>query len=137
MTVLVTGGTGFVGVNIARRLAHDGHHVVCLSRRATDVDPARDAFLAPVRDRVMLASGDIGRPQDLEAVWRRYTPSHIVHTAAITPTVEMERSMGPAIVEANVMGVVNVLEAAARGGARRLVYISSGGATETPARSRR
>jgi nucleoside-diphosphate-sugar epimerase len=127
MTVLVTGGTGFVGINIARRLAHDGHRVVCFSRHADDPDSVRDAFVAPVRERVALVSGDVRRSQDIEALWRRYAPSHVIHAAAITPSVDMERSMGGAIVEANVMGTVNMLEAAVRAGARRFVYVSSAG----------
>ncbi len=127
MTVLITGGTGFVGINIARRLAHEGHRVVCLSRHAADRDSVRDAFIAPVRERIALVSGDVRRLCDIEAVWRRYAPSRVIHAATITPSVDKERSMGRAIVEANVMGTVNVLEAAVSGGARRFVYVSSAG----------
>jgi nucleoside-diphosphate-sugar epimerase len=125
--ILVTGGTGFVGINIVRRRADEGHDVLCVSRRAADPDPVRDAFLAPVRQRVILAAGDVGRPGDLEPLWRRYRPSHAAHAAAITPTSEMERSSSRSIVAANVTGTVGVLNAAARGGADRIVYVSSAG----------
>lgn len=125
MTVLVTGGTGSVGVNLVRQFAAEGRRVICFSRRAAEADACRDAFLAPVRDRVVLVAGDAGRPGDLNQMWRRYHPSHVVHAAAITPTPAMERSMGPAIVAANVMGIVNVLEAASRAGAQRVLYVSS------------
>src|SRR5579884_1622515 len=113
MMVLVTGGTGSVGINIVRRLAQAGHSVLCLSRRAAE------------RDRVTLVAGDVGRPGDLDRVWERYQPTHVVHAAAITPTPEMERSMARTIIAANLMGTVNILEAAWRGGARRVVYVSS------------
>jgi UDP-glucose 4-epimerase len=125
MRVLVTGGTGSVGVNIVRRLAQDGHDVLCLSRRGREVDPARDAFLAPVRDRVTLVVGDVARADVIERMWDEYHPTHIVHAAAVTPTREMERTMTRPIVAANLMGTVNVLDAARRSGSRRVVYISS------------
>ncbi len=125
MRVLVTGGTGSVGINIARRLAQEGHSVLCLSRRGGEPEAARDAFLAPVKDRVSIIAGDVGNADALERLWDQYRPTHVVHAAAVTPTPEMERAMTRAILSANLMGTVNVLDAAQRGGARRMVYISS------------
>lgn len=125
MRVFITGGTGSVGINILRRLAQDGHDVVCLSRRAGEADPARDAFLAPVSARVTLVAGDVARAGVLERVWGEYRPTHVVHAAAVTPNRVMERAMTRAIVAANLMGSVNVLDAARRGGCRRVVYVSS------------
>jgi nucleoside-diphosphate-sugar epimerase len=125
MRVLVTGGTGSVGINIVRRLAQDGHDVLCVSRRGREADPARDAFLAPVSNRVTLAAGDLALAGVIERMWDEYRPSHVVHAAAVTPTREMERTMTRAIVAANLMGTVNVLDASRRGGVRRVVYVSS------------
>ena len=125
MTVLVTGGTGSVGINLVRQFAMEGHRVICFSRRATEAAACRDQFLAPVRDRVVLVAGDVGRPDDLDQVWCQHHPTHVVHAAAITPTPAMERSLGPTIVAANVMGTLNVLEAASRAGAQRVLYVSS------------
>jgi nucleoside-diphosphate-sugar epimerase len=125
MTVLVTGGTGSVGINLVRHFAVEGRRVICFSRRATESAASRDQFLAPVRDRVVLVAGDVARPDDLDQVWRQYHPTHVVHAAAITPTPAMERALGPTIVAAHVMGTLNVLEAATRGGAQRVLYVSS------------
>jgi len=125
MRVLVTGGTGSVGINIVRRLAQDGHDVLCLSRRAGEADPARDTFLSPVGDRVTLVAGDVACAGVLERLWGDHGPTHVVHAAAVTPTREMERATTRAIVAANLMGSVNVLDAARRGGCRGLVYVSS------------
>jgi nucleoside-diphosphate-sugar epimerase len=125
MRVLVTGGTGAVGINIVHVLADGGHDVLCLSRKAGDADPARDRFLAAVAARVRLVAGDVGDPSSLDALWAEHRPTHVVHAAAITPTAEMERSMAPQILQANLMGTAHVLDAARRGGARRVAYISS------------
>jgi nucleoside-diphosphate-sugar epimerase len=125
MIVLVTGGTGSVGINIVRVLAEAGHDVLCLSRRASDADAARDRFLASVAAKVRMVVGDVGDAGSLDAIWSQHHPTHVVHAAAITPTPDMERTMATTILQANIMGTVNVLEAARRGGTRRVAYISS------------
>jgi nucleoside-diphosphate-sugar epimerase len=125
MRVLVTGGTGSVGINIVRRLARDGHDVVCMARGGEAPDALRDEFLRDVRDRVTLVAGDVSRADTLQRVWELYAPSDVVHAAAITPDRDMEARMARTIVDVNLMGTVNVLDTAHRGGARRVVYISS------------
>jgi nucleoside-diphosphate-sugar epimerase len=126
VNVLITGGTGAVGINIVRVLAQAGHRVLCLSRRAHDADPAVERFLAPVRHGVTLVPGDVAQPDTLAGVMEAHRPTHVVHAAAITPTTAMERASAPAILQANFMGTVHVLEVARRSQVRRLVYISSG-----------
>lgn len=126
MKVLVTGGTGSVGINIVRVLADAGHDVLCLSRRAAEPDTMLERFLAPVANRVKLVAADVGDPASLETVWDEHEPTHVVHAAAITPTPEMERQMTTTILQANLMGTIQMLEAARRKGVRRFIYISSG-----------
>jgi UDP-glucose 4-epimerase len=125
MIVLVTGGTGAVGINIVRVLAGAGHDVLCLSRRASEADAARDRFLAPVAGKVRMVAGDVGDLASLDALWAQHRPTHVVHAAAITPTADMERTMAPTILQANIMGTAHVLEAVRRGGAQRVAYVSS------------
>ena len=44
MKIAITGGTGFVGRNIARRLANDGHEVILTARGHDQTDPAIREF---------------------------------------------------------------------------------------------
>ncbi len=125
MSVLVTGGTGAVGINIVRRLAAEGQQVVCLSRRADEDDPLRDWFLKPVRQRVRLARGDVADFDGLDALFGELRPTYIVHAAAITPTPDMEREITRTVINANLMGTINVLDAARRCRAHRVAFISS------------
>ncbi len=125
MRVLVTGGTGSVGVNIVRRLAREGHEVLCFARKGDASDPLRDAFFHDVTERVTLVPGDVARTETLRRVWDEFRPTDVVHAAAITPDHEMEQHMPREIVDVNLMGTMNVLDAAHRGGTRRVVYISS------------
>lgn len=133
MRVLVTGGTGSVGANVVRRLALEGHEVICLARWAEEPDPVLARFLAPVRERVRLAAADVGDWQQVAGVFEQHRPTHVVHAAAITPTPEMERDHSRTVVNVNLMGTVNVLEAARQTGVRRIAYISSAAVyAETP-----
>jgi UDP-glucose 4-epimerase/UDP-glucuronate 4-epimerase len=125
MRVLVTGGTGAVGINIVRRLAAEGHEVLCMSRHANEADLLRERFLHPVAQHVRLIAGDVTAFTELRRLYEELRPTGVVHAAAITPTPEMEASMSRTIIEANLMGTVNVLEAARLTGQPRVVYISS------------
>ena len=58
--VLLTGATGFVGANLARRLLADGHEVHCLVR------PGHAAWrIAEIRDALRLHTGDAGDAADI------------------------------------------------------------------------
>ncbi|MCB0161915.1 MAG: NAD-dependent epimerase/dehydratase family protein, partial [Caldilineaceae bacterium] len=74
MTFLITGGAGFLGINLARHLLTRGHHVVSL-----DIAP----FDYPERDRITEVTGDI---RDKATVDRAMEGVDIVvHTAAALP----------------------------------------------------
>ncbi|PJF24520.1 MAG: epimerase, partial [Phototrophicales bacterium] len=73
-TVLITGGAGFLGINLARYLLARGHRVVSLDIADFDY---------PERDRVVIHKGDI---RDRAAVDRAMQGvDMVVHTAAALP----------------------------------------------------
>ena len=106
---LVTGGAGFLGINLARFLLSRGHRV-----RSLDIAP----FDYPERDRVEAILGDI---RDAAAVDRAMTEVEVVvHCAAALP-LSSERE----IHSTNVEGARALLEAALRRGIPRFINISS------------
>jgi nucleoside-diphosphate-sugar epimerase len=123
--VLITGGAGFIGATLAAALTARGRDVVTL-----DVKPLGDeaAFiLGDGRTRVSEEPGSVDSwPAVMDAV-ARHRPQEIVHIAAITNPVAIERDAGSAM-RVNVQGTLNVLEAARISGVRRVVYFSSIGA---------
>ena len=90
--VLVTGGAGFLGSSIVRRLVERGDEVASLDTR----DPAPDAawWLAPVADQVHFATGAIDNWSDVVDVMRQFQPEQIpVHTT--NPEISSSHYLSP------------------------------------------
>lgn len=118
MRVLVTGASGFVGVNLLVALVARGHEVVALS---ADAVPAA----AGLAGRITELTGDVCDAAALERLMRERGVEVIWHGAAITAGPEREKREASRIVEVNLLATVRALEAAARAGVRRFVYPSS------------
>src|SRR5438093_5455654 len=120
MPVLIT-GSGLVGSQIARLEVEHGERPVIL-----ELTPQPDS-LGEIVDQhsVKLVQGDVLSPLDLARVIRDEAISHIVHTA-VNPllTEGAQRNPYPAVT-LNVMGTLNVLEAARIFGVQRVVFCSS------------
>ena len=116
---LITGGTGLVGVYLARQLLADGEEVVLFARRAELPRGAAD-----LAGRVELVGGDVGEwVHVLEAV-RRYRVNCIYHAAAVlSAACEASAASG---FRTNVGGTLNVLEAAHLFGVAHVVLVGSG-----------
>lgn len=136
MTLLVTGGTGFVMSVVARQWLekYPASRVVILDR--SGLDAAADRHFAPVCDRLTVIAGDI---RDA-AGWAKELDQHaikaVVHGATITPISrgnaalskrQPEADNPAAIVEVNLMGTVALLEWARQApSVQRFIYVSSG-----------
>jgi UDP-glucose 4-epimerase len=117
MSVMVTGGTGFIGNRIVRKLVEQGEDVVCF-----DLAPPR-ANLEPYLDRIKVYRGDITQmPHLLEAV-NTHQVHKIVHMAALLPPDTEDRPHFGMLV--NIQGTNNVFEAARWTNVQRVVYASS------------
>lgn len=123
MKVLVTGASGFIGLNVVEALLGRGDDVVAFSH-APMPDAAKRAFRA-LPGRCIEALGDVRDERSLAAAFDAHSPRAIVHAAALTPGPGTERSVAAATVEVNVLGTVRVLEAASRGEVERAVLLSS------------
>ncbi len=109
-SVLVTGGAGFLGINLVRHLLAQGRQVTSLDLAAFDYPD--------VADRVRVVTGDI---RDRAAVAQAMTGvDAVVHTAAALPLYPPEE-----IFTTDVDGTRIVLEVAAALGVPRVVHISS------------
>ena len=117
MAVMVTGGTGFIGNRIIRKLIERGEEVVCF-----DLAPPR-SNLAPYLDRIRMYRGDVTQlPHLLEAI-NTHQVHKIIHLAALLPPDTEDRP--PLRMQVNIGGANNVFEAARWSGIERVVYASS------------
>lgn len=124
MSVLVTGGAGFVGLNLIEALIDAGEEVVLLDAAALPPEAARTLEASTRPPRVVC--GDLLDAQTLERAFEQRPITHVVHCAAVTSGAEREARDPARIAEVNVQGTIGVLEAARRHGVRRVVYVGSG-----------
>jgi nucleoside-diphosphate-sugar epimerase len=103
----LTGGSGFLGLHLSRRLLADGHSVRSLDLEANEVQDV-DALVGDVRDvraaEALCGGADV-----------------VVHAAAVLPIRGSRRLLR----SVNVDGTSTMLAAAAEAGVRRVVFISS------------
>ncbi len=118
MRVLVTGGGGFIGSNLAARLLADGHSVRVLDNFAT----GRRENLVEIADDLELVEGDV---QSYERVHTAVRGCDIVLHQAAMPSVP--RSVQDPLTSnaTNVVGTLNVLLASRDCEVRRVVFASS------------
>jgi nucleoside-diphosphate-sugar epimerase len=107
--VLITGGAGFLGINLIRHLMVKGY-----SLASVDVE----VFDYPERSSIETIKGDIRDKALLDSAMEGV--DFVVHTAAALPLYSPE-----AIYTTDVEGTRNVLEAARRHGVKRVVHVSS------------
>jgi dolichol-phosphate mannosyltransferase len=116
--VLLTGGTGFVGANLARRLLAEGDEVHLLVR------PGHAGWrIADVHADVRLHEHELADAAAVEAVVRATRPQEVFHLAAhgAYPTQRDVHEM----VRTNVTGTVNLLRAALAVGVEAFVHTGS------------
>jgi nucleoside-diphosphate-sugar epimerase len=106
---MITGGAGFLGINLVRRLHAEGVEATSL-----DIAP----FDYPERDRVRCVTGDIRRREDVDKALEG--ADVVCHTAAALPLYKPED-----IYSTDLDGTRTVFEAARDAGVKRVIHISS------------
>jgi UDP-glucose 4-epimerase len=117
--ILITGGGGFYGRNIAKYLVDRGKEVLLLQRSPFEVP----SFLAPHWDKqVRGIRGDIQSLPFLMGLVRDYHVESIIHLAGASRAGKLPVYE---IIQVNLIGVVNILETARIFGLRRVTVASS------------
>lgn len=113
--ILVTGGAGFIGSSIARRLLRDGEEVRILDNLLT-------GFKDAIPDGTDFLEGDI---RDLEICSQAVRGCSIVFHQAALPSVARSVEDPLTTNAVNIDGTLNILKAALDAGCERVVYASS------------
>lgn len=117
MKVFVTGGTGFIGGEVARQLRARGDEVACLVRSPEKASKLRELGCE-------LVEGDLGDTEAMGAAMQGC--DGLVHAAAMYE-VGIPAKQHPAMYEANVTGSEHVLRAAQAAKVGKIVYVSTVG----------
>lgn len=138
--ILVTGAAGFIGFHLSTKLARSGYEVVGMDNFCRNYDPVlkqRRAQMLGDLSCFQMLEGDCTDPKDVERAFDRGIGA-VVHLAA-RAGVRQSVNMPDKYVKDNVLGTVNVLEAARMNGVGHFVYASSssvyGNAMWTPYRT--
>lgn len=122
MNIAVTGGAGFIGSNLCDRLIKDGHYVVSLDNYSTGRKENISHLLSNKNFREV--RGDIMDKEKLENVLKEDGIDLVYHYAAVVG-VKRTLEKPKEVLDVNIKGTENVLEAALNSGCRKVVNISS------------
>jgi UDP-glucose 4-epimerase len=128
MKILIFGGNGFVGLNIAAALLARGHAVTLFDRAG--LPPAAKNDFTGYADRLTAIQGDVTDRQAIEGV---IAAGHeaIILGAAITAGPERDATDPESILRVNLLAQVPILIAAQRRGVGRIINLSSAAAYGT------
>lgn len=120
MRILVTGGAGFIGSNVADRFVALGHEVAVF-------DNLSSGFREFVHLKAKLYVGDLANALDVDAAIADFRPDVVDHHAA---QIDVRKSVADPVFDArvNILGTIGLLQACVAHGVKKVVYASTGGA---------
>jgi UDP-glucose 4-epimerase len=119
VNILVTGGAGFIGSHVVDAYIADGHNVVVVD----DLSSGEKENLNPRAEFYQL---DI-RSQEIQQIFQHHSFDVVNHLAA---QMDVRRSVADPVFDAsvNVIGGLNIFEAARRSEVKKIIFSSTGGA---------
>ncbi|MCD4670401.1 MAG: SDR family NAD(P)-dependent oxidoreductase, partial [Actinomycetia bacterium] len=118
MKVLVTGGAGFIGSNVADGLIAEGYEVVI-------VDDLSNGREENVPEKAKFYKTDV-RDKALEDVFEAEKPDMVIHNAAqLSVRVSVEEPLLDA--DINIIGGLNLIDICKKHNVKKIVFASSGG----------
>jgi len=125
--ILITGGAGFIGSNLAERLVSGGHEVLVLDNLAT----GRLSNLKKIEKQIKFIEGDI---RDIDFLRKNFQGVDFIFHLAALPGVFFSVQNPEQCNETNIKGALNVFLAARDSKVKRVIFVSSssiyGGAFE-------
>ena len=122
---LVTGGTGFIGSALVKRLVKEGHTVRVLDN---DIRGAAGR-LNDVADKIEIMKADIRDAGDVQKACKGM--DSVIHLAYINGT-EYFYKMPELVLEVGVKGIVNVIDGCIKEGIKELIVAASSEVYQTP-----
>jgi UDP-glucose 4-epimerase len=119
MKILITGGAGFIGSNLAKRLVNDGHEVVVLDSLLRGNKLDKDTFA-----KVNFIKGDV---RDLELMISASKNCDLIFHFAAVLGVDIVADNPVETMDVEVIGTRNMIEAANINNVKKVMYASTSG----------
>lgn len=116
MTVLVTGGAGFIASHITDILVESGYETIVVDNLST-------GNRSNVNRRCIFYEEDITSP-NLKRIFETHQPEYVIHHAA---QIDVQKSLNDPVYDAktNIEGSINLLECCRKYSVRKIIYASS------------
>jgi UDP-glucuronate 4-epimerase len=127
MSILVTGAAGFIGSHLTETLLDHGEEVLAIDNFNDYYDPTRKwANIAACRDHpnLRLYEEDICNASVVEQIFGQHKPRAVAHLAAY-PSVRYSIGRAKLYTDVNIVGTVNLLEAARQSETELFVFAST------------
>jgi UDP-glucose 4-epimerase len=119
MKILITGGAGFIGSNLAKRLVNDGHSVVVLDSLLRGNKLDKETY-----SKIQFVKGDV---RDLEIVKEASKNCDLIFHFAAVLGVDIVADNPVETMDVEVIGTRNVVEAATLNNVKKIMYASTSG----------
>ena len=127
-TVLVTGGAGFIGYHLTKKLLNDGYRIVSVDNMNDYYDPHlkedRIRDIGNHGDSYVFIPVDIADKEALNQVFDQYQPDVVVNLAA-QAGVRYSIDHPDSYIQSNIIGFYNILEACRHHPVEHLLFASS------------
>ena len=130
-TVLITGGTGFIGSYVTKILLEKGYDVVLYDANLNFIEPEKSRYHDYLRyrlkqlEKAKIVNGDIRHKDTLLKTMKEHKPESVIHLAALPISIISNKRPEDAMT-INLNGTVNVLESIRDSNfVKRFVFASS------------
>ncbi|MBI3413317.1 MAG: NAD-dependent epimerase/dehydratase family protein [Candidatus Aenigmarchaeota archaeon] len=118
MKICITGGSGFIGSNLARKLVREGHEIKIID----DMSSGSPHNIEDIKSSIEFEKMSILENEKINRHFKNI--DIIVHLAAKTSIIESQKNPG-VFIKTNVEGTKNVLDACKTAGVKMLIFSSS------------
>lgn len=127
MTYLITGGAGFIGSHVAKKLLERGETIVALDNFNNYYDTTvkrQNADQLDQHENCTMIEGDIRDADLINQLFKQHNITHVGHMAAMAG-VRMSVEQTPLYMDVNVTGTMNLLEASRHQQIKQFVFAST------------